>query len=80
MESADSKLSQMFVADGHINGPIVRKLKIAHPKDKPLIPIYRVLEPDGSVSDESQVPQVNCVQCLSELNYTERSEHNSNLR
>ncbi|CAF1214473.1 unnamed protein product, partial [Didymodactylos carnosus] len=42
---------------GHIKGPISHQLKFIYPEDQPAIPIYRVLEPEGHVINESETPE-----------------------
>ncbi|CAF0965314.1 unnamed protein product [Didymodactylos carnosus] len=47
---------QNLLISGHINAPLTNKLQFLFPKDRPIIPVYRVLETDGHVIDETQTP------------------------
>ncbi len=59
--------SKMSIFSGHIKGAFTHSLEFLRPENLTPIPIYQVLDSDGSVKDESQTPDVSnkLIDCLS---------------
>ncbi len=51
--------SKMSIFSGHIKGAFTHNLEFLRPENLTPIPIYQVLDSDGSVKDESQTPNVS---------------------
>jgi hypothetical protein len=51
--------SKMSIFSGHIKGAITNTLEIIRPENITPIPLYQVLDSDGSVKDKSQTPDVS---------------------
>jgi hypothetical protein len=57
----------MSIFSGHIKGAFTHSLEFLRPENLTPIPIYQVLDSDGSVKDASQTPDVRnkLIGCLS---------------
>jgi hypothetical protein len=51
--------SKMAIYSGHIKGAFSNTLEFIRPENITPIPIYQVLDANGSVKDESQTPDVS---------------------
>jgi len=51
--------SKMSIFSGHIKGGITNNLEFIRPENITPLPIYQVLDPDGSITDKSQTPDVS---------------------
>jgi hypothetical protein len=51
--------SKMSIFSGHIKGAFTNNLEFLRPENLTPIPIYQVLDPDGSVKEENQTPDVS---------------------
>ena len=51
--------SNMSNFSGHIKGAITNNLEFIRPENITPIPIYQVLDPDGTIKDQSQAPEVS---------------------
>lgn len=51
--------SNMSSFSGHIKGAITHNLEFIRPENITPIPIYQVLDPDGTIKDQSQAPEVS---------------------
>jgi hypothetical protein len=51
--------SKMSIFSGHIKGAITNNLEFLRPENITPIPMYQVLDSDGTVKDEKQTPDVS---------------------
>jgi hypothetical protein len=54
----EPNVSKMSIFSGHIKGAITNKLEFIRPENLTPIPLYQVLDADGSVKDRDQTPDV----------------------
>lgn len=55
----EPNVSNMSIFSGHIKGAVTNKLEFLRPENATPIPIYQVLDSDGTIKDQSHAPDVS---------------------